>query len=172
MQNFFSFPILIDELSQFEKKFNIKAKKEDLDYLAEVLKVPAVKSLAAEIKVKLKHKEHRLDVWGSIKAELELQSVVSLEYFTKCYEPEFSLVYDTKMTYKEQREIDTDIEDDVPDIIIDGKIDLGQIAIEQLALVMEDYPRKDGEVFSFSTDFKEEPAEKQNPFSILAKLKK
>lgn len=172
MQNFFSFPILIDELSQFEKKFNLKAKEEDLAYLAEVLKVPAVKSFSAEIKVKLKHKEHRLDVWGSIKAELELQSVVSLNYFTKVYEPEFALVYDTKMTYKELKEIDTDIDDDVPDIIVDGKIDLGQIAIEQLALVMEDYPRQEGEVFAFSSEFDEETTEKQNPFSILAKLKK
>lgn len=172
MQNFFSYPIVVDELSQFEKKYHLKAAPEELEYLAEVLKVPSVKSFKAEIMLKLRFKEHRLDVWGTAEAELELQSVVSLENFIKIYKPEFSLVYDTKMTYKELRELDEDIEEEIPDIIIDGQIDLGQIAIEQVALVMEDYPRKEGEVFEFSAEFDEETSNIQNPFNILEKLKK
>lgn len=81
MQNFFSYPIVVDELSQFEKKYTLKASAKELLYLAEVLKVPSVRSFDAEIMLKLKHKEHRLDVWGRVRAELELQSVVSLENF-------------------------------------------------------------------------------------------
>lgn len=172
MQNFFSYPIVIDELSQFEKKYHLKAQKDDLEYLTEVLKVPSVKGLDAEIIVKLRHKEHRLDVWGKIHAELELQSVVSLENFIKTYHPEFSVVFDTKMTYKELKELDDDVEKDIPDIIINGQIDLGQIVIEQVALVMEDYPRKEDEFFEFKTEFEDEVIEKPNPFSVLAKLKK
>lgn len=172
MQNFFSYPVILDELSQFEKKYHLQATSEDLFFLTEVLKVPAVKSFTAEIMVKLKHKEHRLEVWGKIKAELELQSVVSLEYFRKVYEPDFSVVYDTVMTYKEQKALVDDIDADVPDIIEGGKIDLGQISIEQIALVLEDYPRKEGEVFEFHAEFEEEITDKPNPFSILTKLKK
>ena len=77
------------------------------------------------------------------------------------------------MTYKEQRALlEDDNAADVPDIVENGKIDLGQIAIEQVALVMEDYPRQDGEVFEFISEFDEETTKAQNPFSVLAKLKK
>ena len=74
-------------------------------------------------------------------------SVISLEPFDKDYTAEFNLTFDTNATYEEVYGEDDDIEDDVPDIVYDGKIDLGDIAIEQIALVMEDHPRKDGEVF-------------------------
>lgn len=173
MQNFFSYPIVVDELSQFEKKYTLKASAKELLYLAEVLKVPSVRSFDAEIMLKLKHKEHRLDVWGRVRAELELQSVVSLENFFRVYEPEFAMVFDTLMTYREQKALlDEDMDAEVPDIVEDEKIDLAQIAIEQVALVMEDYPRKEGEVFEFVSEFDEETTKAQNPFSVLAKLKK
>ena len=110
---------------------------------------------------------------GGVRAELELQSVVSLENFFRVYEPEFALVFDTLMTYREQKALlDEDMDAEVPDIVEDGKIDLAQIAIEQVALVMEDYPRKEGEVFEFVSEFDEETTKAQNPFSVLAKLKK
>lgn len=45
MQNFFSYPIVVDELSQFEKKYTLKASAKELLYLAEVLKVPVGQKL-------------------------------------------------------------------------------------------------------------------------------
>ena len=121
----------------------------------------------------MNRKEHRLDVWGKVRAELELQSVISLENFYRVYEPEFEMVFDTMMSYREQKElIDEDISADVPDIVENGKIDLAQIAVEQVALVMEDYPRREGEVFEFVSEFDEETTRAQNPFNVLAKLKK
>ncbi len=113
-----------------------------------------------------------LDVWGQVSAELELQSVISLEYFTKSYTPEFSLVFDTKATLKSQKEEEIEINGDLPDIVIGGQIDLAQIAIEQLALVLEDYPRREGEVFQWKSEFDETDDAVQNPFKILEKLKK
>ena len=166
MQNFFSYPIVVDELSQFEKKYTLKASDKELLYLAEVLKVPSVRSFDAEIMLKLKHKEHRLDVWGRVRAELELQSVVSLENFFRVYEPEFAMVFDTLMTYREQKAL---LDEDMDPVCM---AEAAQIAIEQVALVMEDYPRKEGEVFEFVSEFDEETTKAQNPFSVLAKLKK
>ena len=76
------------------------------------------------------------------------------------------------MTPQELREIEFDFEDDVPDIIINGKIDLAEIAMEQIALVIDDFPRKEGEVFEFKSEFDEETTQAMNPFAALAKLKK
>lgn len=172
MQNLFSYPLNVDELTASEKKYHLEANNQDLDYLKEVLKVENVKSFSADIRVKYNKKEHLLDVWGNVSAELELQSVISLENFYKTYKPEFSVVYDTKATLKDIKELDIDIDEDAPDILLDGKLDLGQVAIEQVALVMEDNPRKEGEVFIFKSEFNEEDTETLNPFNVLKKLKK
>lgn len=171
MQNLFSYPIVVDELNAQTKKYELKANAKDLVYLTEVLKVPAVKSCNAVIELKHNHKLHSLDVAGHVSAEVELESVVSLEMFSKKYEGDFSLHYDTKATYKDIRDMDPEFDDDVPDIIIDGQIDLGDITIEQVALMLDEYPRKEGEVFSFTSEFDEETTQAVNPFNILKKLK-
>lgn len=172
MQNLFSYPIVVDDLPATERKYHLKANEDELEYLKEVLQVEGVKSFSAEIMLKLYKKEHRLDVWGSVSAELELKSVISLENFYKTYTPQFKIYYDTKATMKEIKELEIDFNEDEPDIVIDGKIDLGQIAIEQVALVMDDNPRKEGEVFVFKSEFDEKDTEALNPFSVLRKLKK
>lgn len=172
MQNLFYHPIVIDDLTTAEKKFKVEASAEELSEVAEILKVRHIKEISAEIFVKLNRKEHLLNVWGKIKTEMELQSVVSLEYFYKTYEPEFELLYDTKMTLKEFKELEETTDDELPDIITDGQINLGDLIIEQIALAMDDYPRQDGESFHFESEFDEETTKAQNPFNILAKLKK
>ena len=99
-------------------------------------------------------------------------SAIPLENFTKTYEPEFENTYDTQLSPKDLREMEFEFDDEVPDVIIDGKIDLAEIAMEQIALVIVDFPRQDGEVFEFESEFDEETTEKMNPFAVLAKLKK
>lgn len=172
MQNLFSYPLITDELTPAEKTYHLKALAGELAYIAEVLKVEAVKSFNAEIKVKPIPKEHLIEVFGSVRAELEQTSVVSLENFIKPYENDFKVVYDTKLTPKDLKEIELDLEEDVPDLVLDGKIDLAAIAMEQIALIIDDFPRREGEVFEFKSEFDEETTEVNNPFAVLAKLKK
>ncbi len=172
MQKDFSYPLNIDDLSQHEQHYHLNADAKQLKTLASILQVEAVKSFTADIYLKLSLKQHRLDIKGTVKAELELKSVVTLENFTKEYEAPFAYYFDTSATYKDIKDMEAGIFDEVPDIIEDGKIDLGDIAIEQLALVMEDYPRRDGEEFHFISEFDEETTRRANPFAVLQKLKK
>ena len=171
MQKNFSYPLIVEDIASSEKQYHLEATPSELSELAEILQIPSVKSFIANISTKLHKKEHMLHVWGEVTAELELQSVISLEYFTKTYHPEFKLVYDTKATLNTSKEEELDFAEEMPDIVIDGQIDLGQIAIEQVALEMEDYPRKDGEVFRWQSEFDTDEI-KNNPFQILEKLKK
>lgn len=170
MQKEFSYPLQIDELGQGEQTYKLRADKEQLQTLAEILQVPAVNSFGANIGLKFQKKRGLLEVYGTVKANLGLISVISLEPFDKDYTAEFKLTYDTNATYEDIYGEDDDIKDDVPDIVYDGKIDLGDIAIEQIALIMEDHPRKDGEEFDAVIE-DNEPV-KNNPFAALAKLKK
>ena len=172
MQKDFSYPLNIDDLNQQEQHHKLKADGEELNILKDILQVENVKSFEADIYLKLNLKMHKLDIWGKVKSDLVLKSVVSLENFEKTYEVDFQYYYDTKATYKDIKEMEPSIYDDVPDVVENGKIDLVNIAIEQLALELDDYPRKDGESFEFVSEFDEETTKMANPFAVLKKLKK
>ena len=172
MQKDFSYPLNIDDLNQQEQHYKLNADAEQLKTLRDILQVEDVKNFGADIFLKLNLKQHKLDLWGSVNATVELKSVVSLENFEKEYNVEFTYCYDTKATYKDIKELEPYIYDDVPDVIDNGKIDLADIAIEQLALQIEDYPRQNGEKFEFVSEFDEETTKKANPFAVLEKLKK
>ena len=144
--------------------------KAQLETLKEILQIPAVNYFEADIKLKFQKKRGILDVSGQVRAGLGLISVISLEPFDRAYKTDFALTFDTNATYEQIRELDEDIEADIPDIVIGGRIDLGDIAIEQLALVMEDHPRQDGE--EFSPLIEDDAPLRENPFAILSKLKK
>lgn len=172
MQNLFSYPLKLEDMSTAVRRYELKASPEELKFVAGIMKVPSVKSFTAEIYVRLHKKEHLADVWGSVDADVEQTSVISLENFIHPYHADFTLKFDTKMTAAELRELEFDIEDDVPDILDNGQIDLAAVAMEQLALVLDDFPRREGEVFSFRSEFDEETAPRANPFAVLKNLKK
>ncbi len=172
MQNLFSYPLKLEDMSAGVQVYTLKAKTGELAFITEVMQVPAIKSFTAEINVRLRKKEHLVDVWGKVEADVEQTSVISLENFVQHYAPEFELKFDTKMTPADIKELDFDIDDDVPDILDNGQIDLAAIAMEQLALVLDDFPRQKGEEFKFESEFDEETTLKSNPFAVLKKLKK
>ena len=172
MQKNFSHILSVDDISNSEKLYKINANNQELELIAEILKVPEVKDFKADIYVKHQNKNTIIDVWGRVSSLITRQSVISLEYFNKKYVSEFSLQFDTKLTENQVRELEEEGVENIPDVVVGGKIDLCQIAIEQIALELEDYPRKKGEVFSFSSEFSEEDDKQENPFKILEKLKK
>ena len=59
-------------------------------------------------------------------------------------------------------EVEITLDDDSPDVIEEGRIDLGQYAVEQLALSLDPFPRKPGAAFVQP----EEPAD-ISPFAVL-----
>ena len=63
-------------------------------------------------------------------------------------------------------EIVITLDDESPDLIEDGQIDLGQYAVEQLALRLDPFPRKPGATFVQP----DEPAE-ISPFAVLKQLR-
>lgn len=59
-------------------------------------------------------------------------------------------------------------EEDPPDPLVDGRLDLAAIVAEFLALAIDPYPRKPGAVFMPPAETKDV---KDSPFAALAKLK-
>lgn len=173
MQKNFSYPLKIDELNQNQYKYVLNADKDELQDIAEILQIESARRLHAEIYVKRNPKENLLRVWGTVEARLELKSVISLENFFQNLKVPFELNFDTNATYDDIHNLDAGINDDVPDIVINGVINLADICIEQIALNLDDNPRVEGEEFNYSDYDKSATAEKEeSPFAILKKLKK
>lgn len=65
----------------------------------------------------------------------------------------------------EDAEIDIELDDSTPDELEDGRMDLGEYAVEQLSLSLDPFPRKPGAVF-------EQPPEpvEISPFAVLKGL--
>ncbi len=174
MQNLFTYPIHLDDLSATEKKYKINANKEQCKEVAEILQVEDVHSLKAEIRLQYNKKSGIADVSGHVEAEMAQMSVISLEKFDKSYQSDFSETYTTQENEKvsEGREVELDWREDAPEPVKGGVLDLADVVIEQLALVMDYNPRQEGEVFEFVSEFDEETTKAQNPFSVLQKIAK
>ena len=173
MQKKFSYPLKIDELNQNEYKYVIAANKDELADITSILQVEDVKNLTADLRLKLNLREHVLRVWGTVTAQIELKSVISLENFIKPYAITFEKIYDTQASYEDLKEIDDDIYSEVPELVENGTIDLADIIIEQIAINLDDHPRAEGEVFDFSAyQTQEDTIMEESPFAILKRLKK
>lgn len=172
MQKNFSYPIKIEDLKQSDYKYELTADSAELEDITQILQVEKVHEFKAEIFLKLNNRANNLRVWGNVFAKIELKSVITLDNFIKNYNVPFEMNFDTRATYNDIKELECNIEDEVPDIIENGCINLADIAIEQIALNLEDYPRAEGEVFDGALYGDSEEPKKENPFAVLAKLKK
>ena len=108
----------------------------------------------------------RLD--GRVMADAVQTCGLTLEPLPVRIDRRFSIqmVEATEHEADENAEIDLELDDDSADQIEGGSLDLGQYAVEQLALSLDPFPRKPGAVF-------EQPPEpgEISPFAVLKGLR-
>ena len=104
-------------------------------------------------------------VSGRVRADAVQTCGLTLEPLPVHIDARFSIPL-AEAVETESDEIDVTLDDDAPDLIEDGQIDLGQYAVEQLALKLDPFPRKPGAEFVQP----EEPAE-ISPFAVLKALR-
>jgi uncharacterized metal-binding protein YceD (DUF177 family) len=102
---------------------------------------------------------------GRIRARLAQTCGVTLEPLPAEIDDRFSIAL-AEAREADDSEIVITLDDESPDLVEDGRIDLGQYAVEQLALRLDPFPRKPGAEFVQPP----EPAE-QSPFAVLRKLR-
>lgn len=107
----------------------------------------------------------RLD--GRVMADAVQTCGLTLEPLPVHIDRKFSIqmVETTEREPEDDAEIDLELDDDSADQIEGGSIDLGQYAVEQLALSLDPFPRKPGAVF----EQPKEPGE-ISPFAVLKGL--
>ncbi|MCX7341699.1 MAG: DUF177 domain-containing protein [Hyphomicrobiales bacterium] len=154
--------------------------------IARALRIIAVDALSADFR--LQREGHRVRIKGTLSAEVTQACVISLEPVAESISEDIEVVYAPKEeadaamraaglppdgddeAMLEMAGIDLAMLNDpdaLPDPIEGGRIDLGVLTYESLAVALDPYPRKPGAVF-------EAPAEPEgfgSPFAVLKSLK-
>jgi Large ribosomal RNA subunit accumulation protein YceD len=111
-------------------------------------------------------------VRGEVMARIRQTCVVTLDPFeTELREP-VDLTFAAEAGLSEARADRIDIspdDEDPPELLLDGKIDLGSVTLEFLALGLDAYPRKPGARFAHEKAHESMEAERApSPFAALA----
>jgi uncharacterized metal-binding protein YceD (DUF177 family) len=157
----FSRPLQVDRVPALGCHERIAADEKECAALAKRFDIPRIHSLGGLLKV-VPWRGGGLKITGTLNARVDQVSVISLETFTS------DLEFTIERYFLSPRAGQPSAEEDV-DIIENGSVDLGEILAESMALELDPYPRRAGEVFS---DIEEHPeSAKVSPFTGLSKLK-
>lgn len=168
--------VKVDEIKLRGSTVSLRAESTDCAGIAAMLDLPSVESV--EARYVLTRSGERVKLEGEIAASFHQSCTVTLDPFPVAlkvplkldFAPEEPLVPRRREVPEGTGEIDVEVrlnEEDPPEPIVDGTIDLGAVTLEFLALALDPYPRKPGAVFAEPAP--EEPSE--SPFAKLARLK-
>lgn len=170
-QPVFSRPLRVAEIPSGGRSVRITANVQECAAVAALLHLPAVASLEAQLEMSPFGKDGAA-VSGTIRARVTQTCVATSEDFETDIEAPVSIRYSTDGI---DPNAEVDLEEmlasldaeDPPDLLVDGRIDLGAIITEFLALALDPYPRKPGTEFAA-------PAEEtgSSAFAALSALKK
>jgi uncharacterized metal-binding protein YceD (DUF177 family) len=172
----FSHPVSVDRLNETETFLKLSANEKECKALADRFGISSIDSLIAEVRIEpiSKGKKVKVLVDADITAKVIQTCVVTLD-------PIENEVHTKAQVHfvSEEPEISDDVEiwgedEDLPDLIIDGVIDVGEIIAEQVALLLDPFPRIPGAQFDTQkkdVDMLEGVEKKPHPFAVLKKLK-
>ena len=169
----FSRVVRVDALPREGQIVTIEATSAEREALASFYKLPAIATLTATL---------RLEPWGrggarvtgAVHGALTQICVVSLEPFPATVDEAVDVRFapqpaaDPKSPAARETQTFSLADEDEPDPVIEGKIDLGALTAEFFALGLDPYPHKPGAVFEHNA--KSDPTD--SPFSALAQRDK
>jgi uncharacterized metal-binding protein YceD (DUF177 family) len=166
----FSRPVKVDALPRDGLEQTVEATPPERAAIAEQLGLVDVVDLTATFLMKRAGKGVR--VTGAVHAELTQTCVITLDPFPVTLDEPIDVRFarPTEEPPGRRGEAETLAMDgeDPPDPIVDGRIDLGALAVEFLALALDPYPRKPGAEFTPSP----EEAPPASPFVLLPEMAK
>lgn len=170
----FSRVLRVDHLPREGQVVTIEATPAEREELASFYRLPDIAALTATLHV---------DPWGrggarvtgAVHGEFTQVCIVSLEPFAATVDEEVDVRFAPSTAAKsgstaiEETQTFSLADEDEPDPVIDGKIDLGALTAEFFALGLDPYPRKPGAVLDEERT-NSEPAD--SPFAALAQRDK
>lgn len=151
------------------KSFELVPDEATRKHLSAVANVASIPSLKVTLQVRPAGTDGA-EVAGKLEGALRQTCVVSLEEFDNPIAENFTTDFAADARSEASNDDEEEIED-LPDPIVDGKIDLGALATEFLILAVDPYPRKPGVEFAPLPAEEAAPEPKRSPFEQLSGLK-
>lgn len=169
----FSRLIRVDQIPAAGMRFDVEAKPEERAALATRFGLPSLDQLKAEIHLKAIAGGALVRLDGTITAKVVQACVVSLEPIPAKIKEDFSLTFGAAPPEEVGAEIELSMEDeDPPELVIDGVIDVGEAVAEHLSLALDPFPRKAGIAFAGGEEPTPAEEKRPSPFAVLAQLRK
>jgi len=162
----FSRVIRVDAIPIEGRTVTLEATPEERRALAKLYQLPSIDALTTSLS--LAHASGgAVRVTGAVHGELTQICVVSLDPFPATIDEAIDVRFAPREIAEDRARPETLVfsmsDEDEPDPIVDGKIDLGALAAEFFALGIDPYPRKPGVIFDTPVD-RSDPV---TPFAVL-----
>ncbi|MGC6511589.1 MAG: YceD family protein [Parvibaculales bacterium] len=162
----FSREVELKKIPQNGMRFDETAIQEELTALAARYRLEAVLRFHVEAELSSWRKKG-IQAQGKVSATLRQTCVVTLEVFDQQLEENFNTLFLPARMIHDSDDPDAD----VPEAMTDGIADIGELAVQVLALGIDPHPRKPDAEFQFQGKAADAPVEeKDNPFQALKDL--
>jgi uncharacterized metal-binding protein YceD (DUF177 family) len=135
----FSMEVDLGEIGKSEKRFRLAAGEDERRKVAARFKIPAIDMLEGELRIRATKTD--IFVEGDVRALLTRECVASLEPVREDIAEAFEIHF-TRQAPEREGEEEADL--DAPEVHEGDVIDLGELLVQQLALAMDPFPRKEG----------------------------
>lgn len=173
----FSRPIPVDTMPRDDITREIEASPAECQALAARFGLQAIGRLAATVRISRVGDGRMARVRGELAAEVVQTCVVTLdpvpasvaEHFTALFVPEALMPAEDEIVLDPAR-----LDEDLPEPMTNGVIDIGELTAQHLSLALDPYPRRPGAEFPGLDDDLGEDGEPAptSPFRALAELKR
>lgn len=169
----FSRHVRVDQIPAAGITLELSAKPAELAALAERFGLQSIDALRATVILKAIAGGALVRVDGKFFAQVVQTCVVTLDPVPALVEEAFSLTFGAAEPDEPGIEIELSLEEeDPPDPIVDGMIDVGEAVAEHVALALNPFPRKPGTAFESNDPEPVEEEKRPSPFAVLAQLRK
>lgn len=163
-------PVDIARMHGREAQHAIEATAAECAALARRLDILAVHALSATFTVRELQPGKLYRVRGVVHGEVEQRCVVSLEPVTQSVDEQVETLYAADAGAGDGEELVFGAEEEDVEPLGDGTVDLGELAVQYLALGLDPFPHAPG--VSIGDADKVERTGEAGPFAALAKLRR
>lgn len=178
----FSRVVIADKVQHRELVEEIAPTEAERRALAERFELEAIGAFTATVRLRRVHGGRMIRVDGHLEADVVQTCVVTLESVPAHVSEDFGAIFAPPELVPDEDEVEFDmvsIEEDQPEPMPNGRIDIGELAAQHLSLALDPYPRAPGVEYDPVAEHEEggdagtaeDGPRKPNPFAALAKLK-
>lgn len=144
----FSRLVSVADMAHGPRTFELNAESDERKALARRFGLQSIDRLEAKVRLRLRAGGRRVSLKADFQADVVQSCVLTLQPVEHHIEAAIKVHFAPSDEIDSPRIVDIDLDaEDPPEALIDGKIDMGEVVAEHLALELDPFPHADGAAF-------------------------